>query len=137
MQSRLFKNPLFPSLLWIGKNLEIYTAPDQHFKMQMLNLWMSWKSLTVENKVGKSHKRGWSHFKHNINDSGISFLKILRVYQWIGKNIFHWGKSRNERFLHRYIHDNNNKNIYMIIYKKSLKNVYGFLIKLLATTKQL
>ena len=72
MQSRLFKNPNFPSLLWIGKNLEIYTAPDQHFKIQMLNLWMSWENLcpnltfTVENKMGNSHKRGWSHFKLNI-----------------------------------------------------------------------
>ena len=58
----------------ILKNLEIYTAPDQHFKIQMLNLWMSWENLcpnftfTVENKMGNSHKRGWSHFKLNIND---------------------------------------------------------------------
>ena len=54
-------------LLWIEKNLEIYTAPDQHFKIQMLNLWMSWENLcpnlnfTVENKMRNSHKRGWSH----------------------------------------------------------------------------
>ena len=41
-------------------------------------------------------------------------------------------------FLHRYIYDNNNKNIYMFIYKKkNLKNVYAFLMKLLATTTQL
>ena len=98
MQSRLFKNPNFPSLLWIGKNLEIYTAPDQHFKIQMLNLWMSWENLCpnltffLENKMGNSHKRGWSHFKLNINDWDIPFPKILRIYQWIGKNIFHWGK---------------------------------------------
>ena len=45
MQSRLFKNRNFPSLLWIGKNLKIYRAPDQHFKIQMLNLWMSWENL--------------------------------------------------------------------------------------------
>ena len=44
----------------IGKN----TAPDQHFKIQMLNLWMSWENLcpnlsfTVENKMENSHKRG-------------------------------------------------------------------------------
>ena len=44
------------------------------FKIQMLNLWMSWENLcpnltfTVENKMGNSHKRGWSHFKLNIND---------------------------------------------------------------------
>ena len=98
MQSRIFKSPNFPSLLWIGKNLEIYTAPDQHFKIQMLNLWMSWENLcpnltfTVENKMGNSHKRGWSHFKLNINDWDIPFPKILRIYQWIGKNIFHWEK---------------------------------------------
>ena len=42
----------------------MYTAPDQHFKMQMLNLWMSWENLcpnlsfTVENKMEDSHKRG-------------------------------------------------------------------------------
>ena len=92
MQSRLFKSPNFPSLLWIGKNLEIYTAPDQHFKIQMLNLWMSWETFTVENKMGNSHKRGWSHFKLNINDWDISFLEILKIYQWIRKNIFHWKK---------------------------------------------
>ena len=98
MQSRLFKNPNFPSLLWIEKNLEIYTAPDQHFKIQMLNLWMSWENLcpnltfTIENKIGNSHKRGWSHFKLNRIDWDIPFPKILRIYQWIGKNIFHWGK---------------------------------------------
>ena len=98
MQSRLFKNSNFPSLLWIGKNLEIYTAPDQHFKIQMLNLWMSWENLcpnltfTVKNKVRNSHKRGWSHFKLDINDWDIPFPKILRIYQWIRKNIFLWGK---------------------------------------------
>ena len=98
MQSRLFKNPNFPSLLWIGKNLEIYTAPDQHFKIQMLNLWMSWESLcpnlsfTVENKIRNLHKSGWSNFKLNMNDWDIPLPKILRIYQWIGKNIFHLGK---------------------------------------------
>ena len=40
-------------------------------------------------------------------------------------------------FTQIYNYDNNNKNIYMLIYKKSLKNVYAFLIKLLATAKQL
>ena len=100
MQSKLFKNPNFPSLLWIGKNLEIYTAPDQHFKIQMLNLWMSLEilfpnlSFTVENKTGNSHKRGWSHFKLNINDWDIPYPKTLRIYQWIGKNIFHYGENR-------------------------------------------
>ena len=85
MQSKLFKNPNFPSL-WIEKNLEIYTVPDQHFKIQMLNLWMSWENLSpnltffLENKLGNSNKRGWSHFKLNLNDWGIPFPKILRIY---------------------------------------------------------
>ena len=83
MQSKLFKNPNFPSLLWIGKNLEIYTAPDQHFKIEMLNLWMSWENLcpnlsfTVENKMENSRKRGWSHLKPKINDWDITFPKIF------------------------------------------------------------
>ena len=96
IQSRVFKNPNFPSLSWIIKNLEIYTAPDQDFKIQMLNLWMSWENLcpnlgfTVESKMGNSHKRRWSHFIWDI-----PFPKMLRIYQLIGKNIFHWGKWNN------------------------------------------
>ena len=84
--------------LWIGKKLEIYKAPGQHFKIQMLNLWMSWESLcpnlsfTVENKIRNLHKSGWSNFKLNMNDWDIPLPKILRIYQWIGKNIFHLGK---------------------------------------------
>ena len=35
------------------------------------------------------------------------------------------------------IYDNNTKNIYMVIYKKKLKKISVFLIKLSATTKQL
>ena len=64
MQSKLFKNSNFPSLLLIEKNLDICTAPDQHFKIPMLILWMSWEnvypnlSFTVENKMHNSHKRG-------------------------------------------------------------------------------
>ena len=64
MQSKLFKNPNFPSLYELKKNLEIYTAPDQHFKIPILNLWMSWKELypnlsfTAENKMENSHKMG-------------------------------------------------------------------------------
>ena len=45
---------------------------------------------SVENKMGDLHKRGgWSHFKLKTNDWDIPFPK---AYQWIGKNIFHWGK---------------------------------------------
>ena len=57
----------------LGKAFKyIYSVPDEHFKIQMLNLWMSWENLspnltfTVENKMENSHKRGWSHFKVNI-----------------------------------------------------------------------
>ena len=59
----------------------------QHFKIQMLNLWMSWENLcpnlnfTVENKIGNFDKRGWSHFKRNISDRDIPFPKVLRIYQ--------------------------------------------------------
>ena len=51
-----------------------YTALEQHFKVSMLNLWMSWQKLypnlsfTVKNKMENSHKRGSSHFKLKIND---------------------------------------------------------------------
>ena len=38
-------------------------------------------------------------------------------------------------FTQIYIYDNN-KNIYMLIYEKSFKNVYAFFIKLLGTSKQ-
>ena len=85
MQSRVSKNSNFPSLLWIGKNLEISTAPDQHLKIQMLNLWMSWENLcpnlsfAVEKKMGNSHKRGGSHFKLNIFDWDIPFPKSIRI----------------------------------------------------------
>ena len=37
VQSRIFKNPNFQSLLWIWKNLEVYTLQDQHFRIQILN----------------------------------------------------------------------------------------------------
>ena len=70
-------------------------SPRPNFKIQILNLWMSWKNLypnltcTVEKKMGNSHKRGWSHFKLfesniftlNIIDGDIPFPKILRTYQ--------------------------------------------------------
>ena len=49
-------------------------------------------SFTVENKMEGSHKRGWSHFKLNINDWNIPFPKIWEIYRWIGKINSHWGK---------------------------------------------
>ena len=51
-----------------------YTAQDQHFKIQILNLWMNWETLfpnlsfTVENNMGNSHKKGRLYFKSSIND---------------------------------------------------------------------
>ena len=49
------------------------TAQNQHFKIQILNLWMNWEKLcpnlsvtTVENDMGDSLKKFWSHFKLNI-----------------------------------------------------------------------
>ena len=69
------------------------TCQDQHFKIPILNLWMSWENLrpnlsfTVENKMENSYKRGWSYFKFKIKDWDISFPKILKICQWIGKNI--------------------------------------------------
>ena len=93
------KNPNSPSLfIWIGKN---YTQPktNQHFKIQILNLWINSQNLypnlsfSVKNKMANSHKKGWSHFKLNINDWDIPFRKILRICQWIGKNIFSIGEN--------------------------------------------
>ena len=98
MKPRLFKSPNFLSLSWIGKHLKVHTAQDQHFKIQILSLWMNWEKVcpnlnfSVENKMGNSHKKIWSHFKLNINDWDIPFPQILIIYQWIGKNILHWGK---------------------------------------------
>ena len=57
-----------------GEKLGNIHNPRTIFKIQMWNLWMSWENLrpnltfTVENKMGNPHKRGWSHFKLNIND---------------------------------------------------------------------
>ena len=75
-----------------------YTTQDQHFTIQMFNLWMNLEKLcpnlcfAVESKTGNSHKKWWSHFKHNINDWDISFPKILKIFQWFGENIFCWRK---------------------------------------------
>ena len=90
ISSRLFKNPNLSYLLRVGKNLEVYTVQDQHYKIQILNLWTNWENLcpnlsfAVENKVGNSHKKGWSHFILSINDWDILFPKILRIYE-LGK----------------------------------------------------
>ena len=57
----ILKNPNFPCLSWIRKNLEAYTVQDQHFKIKIFNLWMNseylYLNFTVENKMGNSHKK--------------------------------------------------------------------------------
>ena len=50
------------------KKLESIHSPRPTFQNPNVNLWVSWETLTVENKMENSHKRGWSHFKLNIND---------------------------------------------------------------------
>ena len=59
-------------------------------------------SFTVENKMDNLDKKGWLHFKLNINDWDIPILKNLKIYQLIGKTNFHWGKQneRNENPAH-------------------------------------
>ena len=42
--------------------------------------------------MGKPHKKRGSCFKLVINDWDIPFPKIVRIYQWVGKNIFPCGK---------------------------------------------
>ena len=38
-------------------------------------------SFTVENKMKNSHRKGWSHFKLNLDDWDIPFIKFLRIYE--------------------------------------------------------
>ena len=88
VQPRLFKNPNLPSILWIAKKRDVCKPQEQHFKIQIFNLWMKWgRNLTSLLKISirDSHKKGWSHFKFKISDWNIPFHKILRIYQWIGK----------------------------------------------------
>ena len=107
VQARFFKNFNFPSLFWIGKNLnyELWIGKYTMHSPAKTNIskskfWIyGWirKSLcpklrfTVENRAFHT-KKGWSHFKLNINDWDIPFSKILKIYQCIGRNTFHWGK---------------------------------------------
>ena len=82
----------------LGKTRK-YTQPKNNLSKSKLwicawirkNLWPN-LSFTAENKMRNSHKKRWPHFKLNINDWDIQFPKILRTYQWIGKNIFHLEK---------------------------------------------
>ena len=38
-------------------------------------------NVPVENKMDNSHRKGWSHFKLNTDDSDIPFLKVLGIYE--------------------------------------------------------
>ena len=89
--------PIFHLFLWIGENLEVCTAQDQHFKMHILNLWMNWEKLcpnesfSVKNKIGNSLKKD-VHILNLTSNWDILFPKSLRIYHWIWKNIFYLGK---------------------------------------------
>ena len=83
VQPRLFKNSYLPSILWIAKKRDVYKPQEQHFKIQIFNLWMKWRrNLTSLLKISirDSHKKEWPHFKFKINDWNIPFSKILRIY---------------------------------------------------------
>ena len=84
VQPRLFKNPNLP-LLWIEKILEVWTAQDQHFKIQILASLLKIRWAIYIKKDGHI-------LNFNINDWDIQFAKSLKFFQWIGKNIFHWVK---------------------------------------------
>ena len=92
------KIPISHLFYELGKTWKYTQLQTNISKSKMPNLWLSWENLcpnltfNVENKMGNSHKRGRSHFKLNINYWDIPSPKILRIYQWIRKNIFHWGK---------------------------------------------
>ena len=49
-------------------------SPKPAFQNPNVESMVKWENLcpnlrfTVENKIGNSHKRAWSHFKLNIND---------------------------------------------------------------------
>ena len=64
-------------------------CPRPTFQNPNFKSWMNWEkwcpnlSITVENKMGNSHKKVWSHFKLT---KMIEIHKILRIYPWIGKN---------------------------------------------------
>ena len=83
------KNPIFKHFSKLGKirkcSVGFLKIPIHHF----YKLEKAWKYTQPRVNL---HKKGSSHFKLNINDWDIPFPKSLRIYQWIRKNIFHWGK---------------------------------------------
>ena len=54
---------------------------------KVMSYWAKF-SFTVENKMKNSRRKGWSHFKLNIDDWDIPFPQVLRIYEWIGKDVF-------------------------------------------------
>ena len=79
----------------IGKN----TAPDQHFKIQMLNLWMSWENLCPNLSFTLLKIRWGIYIKEDGHISNLTqmieisySLKFREFINELGKTIFHWGK---------------------------------------------
>ena len=88
--------------------------------------------------MGNSHKRRCCSSLFILH-AGCLWIFEWKIKEWKGRKKLFFCKliiKDDNVFTQIYIYDNN-KNIYMLIYKKSLKNVYAFLIKLLATAKQL
>ena len=54
---------------------------------KVMSYWAKF-SFTVENKMKNSRRKGWSHFKLNTDDWDIPFPQVLRIYEWIGKDVF-------------------------------------------------
>ena len=77
VQPRLFKNPNLP-LLWIGKILEVWTAQDQYFKIQILASLLKIRWAIYIKKDGHI-------LNFNINDWDIQFAKSLKFFNELGK----------------------------------------------------
>ena len=64
------------------ENLEVYcTTQDQYFKIQILNLSMNCAknlcpnlNFTVKNKMGNTHKKGWSH---------LNLTQIIKIFHFL------------------------------------------------------
>ena len=105
MKARWLQKSQFLISLMNWENIGSMHSSRATFKIQSfeyigkLGKFMANLSFTVENKMRNSRKKGWSHFKLNINDWDITFPKTLRIYQWFWKNILQWEKwnefSRN------------------------------------------
>ena len=98
MKARWLQKSQFLTSLMNWENIGSTHSSRATFKIQSfeymgkLGKFMANLRFTVENKMRNSHKKGWSHFKLNINDWDIPFPKTLRIYQWFWKNILQWEK---------------------------------------------